>query len=108
MADGRGWGCNVEGRGRLWLVHVDGMPILDVGGGHGQLTLPLVQDGFDVTVFASDDSCRERLDRIVGDQNYRLITGDLLNLPVATGSFDVVLGFDPDLVTATTALHAVY
>lgn len=67
--------------------------ILDVGGGHGQLAGPLVDAGYDVTVFASNDSCRDRLDRVVGKNRYRLLTGDLLNLPCRQNAYDVVLAF---------------
>lgn len=67
--------------------------VLDVGGGHGQLTEPLVKSGYDVTVFGSDDSCRSRLDRIVGREEYQFMHGSLLDLPCEDNSFDVVLAF---------------
>ena len=40
-----------------------GCSVLDVGGGHAQLAGPLVEAGYDVTILASDESCRDRLDR---------------------------------------------
>lgn len=67
--------------------------ILDIGGGHGQLARPLVEAGFDVTVFASDASCKTRLDRIVGRNRYKLVEGNLLDLKFAANSFDFVLAF---------------
>lgn len=67
--------------------------VLDVGGGHGQLALPLVREGYDVTIVGSDDSCRARLDRIVGPDQYQFRVGSLLDLPCEDTSFDVVLAF---------------
>lgn len=67
--------------------------VLDVGGGHAQLAPSLVEAGFDVTVFGSDDSCCDRLDREVGPGQYTFASGSLLDLPFEEDSFDVVLGF---------------
>ena len=67
--------------------------VLDVGGGHGQLVGAMVDRGIDVTVFATNDCCRPRLDRLVGAENYQLRTGDLLDLPLDDKKFDVVLAF---------------
>ena len=78
---------------RDMLPPAENCRVLDIGGGHAQLAAPLVASGYDVTVFGSDDSCRDRLDREVGSNNYQLVTGDLLDLPLDTGSFDVVLAF---------------
>jgi len=73
----------VPGRGSL----------LDVGGGHAQIA-PVFQDlGWEVTVFASDESCRVRPDRILGPDAYRFETGNLLRLPFPDDSFDVVTAF---------------
>lgn len=67
--------------------------VLDIGGGHAQLASTLSADGYEVTVFASDASCRERLNRIVGPEKFSLVTGNLLDLPLKPDSFDVVLAF---------------
>jgi len=67
--------------------------LLDVGGGHGQLAPSLVQAGYDVTVFGSDKSCKPRLDESVGTGRYEFVSGNLLELPFANNTFDVVLAF---------------
>ena len=35
--------------------------ILDVGGGHAQIAVPLIKAGFNLTIVGSDDVCKERL-----------------------------------------------
>ena len=75
------------------LPSAEDCQILDVGGGHGQLVAPLVRAGYNVTVFASDNTCRDRLDRIVGSGQYKLRTGNLLDLPCDSNQYDVVLAF---------------
>ena len=63
--------------------------ILDVGGGHGQLTPALVEDGYQVTVLASSEECKSRLrpwlDQIAFD------VGSLMNMPYPARSFDAVI-----------------
>ncbi len=51
---------------RLTLDLLEDLPrasVLDVGGGHAQLTRPLIDNGYTVTVTGSADICRTRLDR---------------------------------------------
>ena len=67
--------------------------ILDVGGGHAQLAVPLVKNGFDVTVTGSSDACRKRLDTLSPDESFTYRTCDMLHLPYPDKSFDVVLAF---------------
>ncbi len=67
--------------------------VLDVGGGHAQLAVPLVQNGFDVTVVGSDDVCRARLDKFLPPGSFRYETCNLLRLPFDDDSFDVVMAF---------------
>ena len=67
--------------------------ILDIGGGHGQLALPLIEAGYEVTVAGSHPSCRERLDRLLPTDSYVFQVGNLLNLPLEDNSFDIVLSF---------------
>jgi 2-polyprenyl-3-methyl-5-hydroxy-6-metoxy-1,4-benzoquinol methylase len=44
-----------------------GATVLDVGGGHGQLVVPLALAGFRVTVLGSDASCFERPRRLLDE-----------------------------------------
>lgn len=70
-----------------------GASVLDVGGGHAQLTRPLAENGYKVTVTGSADSCRARLDRYCKKGSFTYLTCDSLNLPFADNQFDVVMAF---------------
>jgi ubiquinone/menaquinone biosynthesis C-methylase UbiE len=67
--------------------------ILDVGGGHAQLAVPLVNKGYDVTVTGSDVSCRERLDRYLPENSFKFKVCNFLSLPYPDNSFDAVISF---------------
>lgn len=67
--------------------------VLDVGGGHAQLTQPLLENGYDVTVTGSADVCRDRLDRQCKKGSFTYLTCDSLNLPFQDNHFDVVIAF---------------
>ena len=67
--------------------------ILDIGGGHAQLAVPLVKNGYEVTVVGSDESCRTRLDRFLEFNQFEFKVCDILNLPFENNSFDAVLAF---------------
>jgi len=67
--------------------------VLDVGGGHAQLAVPLVNNGFDVTIVGSDESCRTRLDKFLQPKSFEYLTCNLLNLPFDDNSFDIVISF---------------
>lgn len=75
------------------LRDMPGATVLDVGGGHAQLTMPLVTSGYDVTVTGSDDICRARLDKYCEKGSFQYLTCDSLNLPFEDGEFDVVMAF---------------
>lgn len=70
-----------------------GSTILDVGGGHGQLAIPLVQHGYRVTVTGSHDSCRQRLTKELAEGTYTYRTCDMLHLPYPDNSFNAVIAF---------------
>ena len=67
--------------------------ILDVGGGHGQLAVPLVSEGYHVTVAGSADCCRQRLDRFLNPGDFQYHTCNMLELPFSDRQFDMVMGF---------------
>lgn len=65
--------------------------IVDVGGGHGQLTAAMLRAGHHVTVVGSDAVCRERVAAWVDGERCRFEAGSLLDLPFADRSFDVAV-----------------
>jgi ubiquinone/menaquinone biosynthesis C-methylase UbiE len=67
--------------------------VLDVGGGHGQIALPLVQKGFNVTIAGSGPLSAMRLASLLPREDFRFETCNLLHLPFENRSFDVVLSF---------------
>jgi SAM-dependent methyltransferase len=70
-----------------------GASVLDVGGGHGQVTGPLVATGHAVTVLGSDPSCEARVREWTAAGRARFVSGDLLAPPLGERSFDVVLSY---------------
>ena len=81
-----------------------GAVILDVGGGHGQLAVPLCREQYPVTVVGSAQVCRRRIAALVDaglparsapakPGQCRFQVADVLKLPFADRSFDTVLCF---------------
>ena len=88
------WMLDVQERiTRRLLRGFEGASVLDVGGGHGQLAIPLCRDGWKVTVLGSDESCRHRIQSSVDSGACRFVVGDVIHLPFPDKSFDVVLCF---------------
>jgi SAM-dependent methyltransferase len=89
-----------------------GASVLDVGGGHGQMTRPLVEAGHAVTVLGSEASCEARVREWTGTGRARFVAGDLLAPPLPDRSHDVVLSYRllphvrrwPDLVAVLCRL----
>jgi ubiquinone/menaquinone biosynthesis C-methylase UbiE len=71
----------------------DQASVLDVGGGHGQLALPLCRDGWRVTVVGSDESCRHRIQSAVDSGACTFTVGNAIALPFPDKSFEWVLCF---------------
>jgi len=71
-----------------------GARVLDVGGGHGQLTGPLLEAGHGVTVYGSSErACGEELREQVERGAVTFDAGDLLHGPWQDGAFDVVVSY---------------
>ncbi|MBA4386907.1 MAG: class I SAM-dependent methyltransferase [Verrucomicrobia bacterium] len=67
--------------------------ILDVGGGHGQLAAPLSAMGCKVTVLGSDESCRTRIEPLIGKGLCKFKVGNVVKLPFPDKAFDHVISF---------------
>lgn len=67
--------------------------VLDVGGGHAQTAVPLVQHGFDVTVVGSSEACGTRLQFLLEPGSFQFQCCNILSLPFEDKSFDIVLAF---------------
>jgi 2-polyprenyl-3-methyl-5-hydroxy-6-metoxy-1,4-benzoquinol methylase len=88
------WFLDVQARTMLELLRPrPGASVLDVGGGHAQLTGPLVEAGCDVTVYGSAERCSERVQAWVRSGQARFRSGPLLQAPWPDGSFDAALAF---------------
>jgi SAM-dependent methyltransferase len=86
------WFLDLQARTTLELLHAwPRASVLDVGGGHGQVTGPLADAGYDVTVFGSAEACRERVRGWVDAGRARFRSGDLLALPFGDATFDACL-----------------
>jgi SAM-dependent methyltransferase len=67
--------------------------ILDVGGGHAQLTPALLDAGHEVVVLGSSPVCGERLKPFLHTGRCHFEVGGLRDLPYPDQSFDVALSF---------------
>jgi ubiquinone/menaquinone biosynthesis C-methylase UbiE len=75
------------------LAPYPGATILDVGGGHGQVTDTLVRSGYDVSVVASDEACKARIQPYIESGRCTFDVADLLHLPYPDRSFGVVISY---------------
>jgi glycosyltransferase involved in cell wall biosynthesis len=89
-------GVQAEAARQLLSGTIGGARVLDVGGGHAQLTPVLLDLGFDVWVQGSAPACSERLGALIARPEHRgrvhFVTSSLWALPFPDASFDLVLG----------------
>ncbi len=88
------WMLEVQEKTTLSLISdIKPGKALDVGGGHGQITIPLCREGFIVEVIGSDDSCRKRIQKPVDEGNCTFQVGNVIELPFDDNSFPLVVAF---------------
>lgn len=88
------WMLEVQEKTTLALI--EGIPAcsaLDVGGGHGQITLPLCREGYRVTVLGSSDSCSRRIQPAIEAGMCSFTKGSVIDLPFEDNSFPLVVSF---------------
>ena len=88
------WMLEVQERITLgFLAEQPGAAILDVGGGHGQIAVPLCRRGYAVTVLGSAESCRSRIAAEVDAGRCAFRVGNVIDLPFPDRSFDTAISF---------------
>jgi len=89
------WMLDVQERGAFKLLRdlAPGASILDIGGGHGQLAIPLARAGFKVTVLGSDPVCVKRIQSVVDEGTCSFVVGNVVQLPFDDQLFDAVICF---------------
>jgi SAM-dependent methyltransferase len=87
------WFIDTQTRLTLGLLQAlpVGASVLDVGGGHAQITPPLIEAGYEVTVVGSDPGCAARLKPWIEGGRCRFEAVDLRALPYPDGAFDAVI-----------------
>jgi ubiquinone/menaquinone biosynthesis C-methylase UbiE len=87
----------LEVQTRLTLAALAGLPagatVLDVGGGHAQVALPLAEAAYWVTVVGSDRSCGRRIAPWCLARRGRFHVADLHQLPYRDRAFDAVISY---------------
>lgn len=88
------WFLRVQEQAALRLLApYPGATVLDVGGGHGQITGALIAHNYDVTVVGSDSVCARRIQPYVTARRCAFEVVDFLNLPYPDKSFGVVISY---------------
>lgn len=67
-----------------------GASVLDVGGGHAQIALPMMEAGYQVTVHGSDETCSARIRPYLDSGRMKFICSSMFTLPLPDQSADVV------------------
>ena len=100
------WMLEVQKRITRDLLGQSGIrTILEVGGGHGQLTGALIAAGYEVTVHGSSPACRRGIEGHLQAGRCTFVTGSFLQLPFPDRSFDAVVSVR--LIMHSTAWPAI-
>jgi ubiquinone/menaquinone biosynthesis C-methylase UbiE len=83
----------VQERVVLSMLDDECVSSLDIGGGHGQIAVPLSRADRSVTVLGSAPVCAQRLQPYIDSGAISFKCGNLINLPFESRSFNLVLSF---------------
>jgi 2-polyprenyl-3-methyl-5-hydroxy-6-metoxy-1,4-benzoquinol methylase len=75
------------------LASYQGAKILDVGGGHGQLTGALIRNHYLVTILGSSMECKARVQDYLNQEKCFFKIGNILDLPFEDQEFEVVISY---------------
>ena len=88
------WFLSVQEQATLkMLVPYPNASVLDVGGGHGQVTAGLVRSGYQLTVLGSSEACKARIQPYLDAGQAEFDVGDILDMPYPDQAFDVVISY---------------
>lgn len=87
------WMLAVQEQAVLDALDQDCTSVLDVGGGHGQIAVPLSKANRAVTVLGSAHICAERLRDFIESGAISFRAGNLIELPFPDQSFNLVVSF---------------
>lgn len=87
------WMLQVQEDSLFGLLAPDLTTFLDIGGGHGQIALPLAEHQKSVTVMGSSPACAQRLQEWINTGAVSFTSGNLVALPFNNRSFDAVVTF---------------
>lgn len=87
------WLLEVQEEALAALVEPSLTSVLDIGGGHGQIAIPLLQRQHSVTILGSSPACAQRVQHLVDAGAISFKSGNLVDVPFHSRSFDAVVSF---------------
>jgi ubiquinone/menaquinone biosynthesis C-methylase UbiE len=87
------WMLEVQEHALFTLIDDACTSVLDVGGGHGQIAIPLLNREHSVTVVGSSSVCAQRLTPYLESGLISFQVGNLVALPYENRSFDLSTSF---------------
>jgi 2-polyprenyl-3-methyl-5-hydroxy-6-metoxy-1,4-benzoquinol methylase len=87
------WMLDVQEQAVLSLLDDESSSVLDIGGGHGQIAIPLANAQRAVTVLGSSPVCAQRLHHHIENGSMSFKCGNLIDVPFEDQAFNLVVSF---------------